>query len=281
MQQLWCNGQWVEARDFTASPTDRGLTLGLGLFETLLAVDGVPVFAERHLARLRGGCERLGWMPDLPNLPDIMVHLLYRNDLTTGRAKIRLAITGGSGPLDDLTLGADLRIWMTVTPLAVSSPTTSANLSPWVRNERSPLAGLKCASYAENLLALEHAARLGFEETVFLNTAGRLCEAATSNIFIVRNGGLLTPSPTSGCLPGITREVVLELAEQLRIPYQACDLTTSDLHAADELFLTSSIRGLTEVSRFEERTFPPGKITHALREAWTAATGPRSLHDPP
>ncbi|MCX6865282.1 MAG: aminotransferase class IV [Verrucomicrobia bacterium] len=273
MIQLWCNGQWLEVRDFTASPTDRGLTLGLGLFETLLALDGAPVFAERHLARLRNACERLGWQPELPDLREIMVQLLHRNDLTTGRAKIRLAITGGSGPLDDLTLGADHRVWMTAMPLAVPSPATTANLSPWVRNERSPLAGLKCAAYAENLIALEHAARLGFEETVFLNTAGRLCEAATSNIFVVKNGGLLTPSPASGCLPGITREVVLELADRLRIPCQACDLTTSDLHAADELFLTSSIRGPIEVSRFEERTFPPGKITHALREAWTAATG--------
>ena len=272
MKQLWCNGQWLDAGDSPVSPTDRGLTLGLGLFETLLVLDGAPVFAERHLARLRGGCTRLGWVPELPDLRRIMREIIHRNDLTTGRARIRLAITGGSGPLDDLTLGADHRVWMTATRTAVPAPATTANLAPWVRNERSPLAGLKCASYAENLLALEHAARLGFGETLFLNTAGRLCEAATSNIFIVANGGLRTPAPASGCLPGITREVVLELAELAGIPCQECDLSTSDLHAADEVFLTSSMRGLVEVSRFEQRSFPPGQVTNTLREAWTAAT---------
>ena len=62
MTQLWSNGQWLGAGDFTASPADRGLTLGLGLFETLLAMDGTPVFAERHLARLRGGCVPGRWL---------------------------------------------------------------------------------------------------------------------------------------------------------------------------------------------------------------------------
>ena len=272
MKQLWCNGQWLEARDFTASPADRGLTLGLGLFETLLALEGEPVFSERHLARLRDGCARLGWDPPLPDLREIMREIIQQNGLATGRARIRLAITGGSGPFRDLSLGSDHRIWMTAIRAAAASSTTTANLSPWVRNERSPLAGLKCASYAENLVALEHAARLGFEETVFLNTTGCLCEAATANLFLVKNGGLSTPSTASGCLPGITRAVVLELAESQGIPSRECDLTSDALHTADEMFLTSSVRGLTDVSRFEERTFPPGPVTRALREAWTAAT---------
>ena len=149
--------------------------------------------------------------------------------------------------------------------------TTSANLAPWLRNERSPLAGLKCASYAENLAALDHASRLGFEETLFLNTRGHLCEAATANLFLVRNARLLTPSLASGCLPGITRGVVVELAAQHGIPCEQGDLSEEDLHTAEELFLTSSIRGLMGVSLFEKRTLPPGPVTHFLREAWNEA----------
>ena len=271
MNHLWCNGQWLDALDFPASPTDRGVTLGLGLFETILAIDGTPIFAGRHLSRLRSGCERLGWDPELPDLPKIIGELVHRNELTSGRARIRLAITGGSGTLRHLALGPDHLVWMTAVPAPDAPLTTSANLSPWLRNERSPLAGLKCASYAENLAALEHAYQLGFEETLFLNTRGNLCEAATANLFLVRNARLLTPSPASGCLPGITRGVVIGLAAQHGIPCEEGDLSEEDLHAAEELFLTSSIRGLTGVSLFEKRTFPPGPMTRFLREAWHEA----------
>jgi branched-subunit amino acid aminotransferase/4-amino-4-deoxychorismate lyase len=272
MTQLWCNGQWLDAGDFPASPADRGVTLGLGLFETLLALDGEPVFAERHLARLLDGCGRLGWRPDLPDLRPVMEELLRLNHLGRTRSRIRLAISGGSGALRDLALGADHLVWMTASPAAVAPRAMSAHLSPWVRNERSPLAGLKCASYAENLIALQHAARLGFEECLFLNTAGHLCEAATANVFLVANGTLLTPSPACGCLPGITRGVVIELANQLGIPCEEGTLGVADLLAADALFLTSATRGLIDVARVGDRPFPAGPVSHVLREAWDAAT---------
>ena len=271
MTTIWCNGQWLDALDFTAMPTDRGFMHGLGLFETILAVDGRPIFAERHLARLVAGCERLGWTMGLLDFSAIMAGLIVRNELEKGRSRIRLAISAGSGPVHDLELGADHVVWMLATPAAEPPLTTTANLSPWVRNERSALSGLKCASYAENLIALEHAARLGFEETVFLNTSGLLCEAATSNVFLVKNGEVFTPSLESGCLPGITRAVVFEMAARLGISCSECDLTTADLASADELFLTSSIRGLMGVSRFGARTLPAGPVTRALRAAWDAA----------
>ena len=245
---------------------------GLGLFETILAVDGIPVFADRHVARLRGSCERLGWLFEFPDFVKIMTELIRMNSLTDGRSRIRLAISAGSGLIHDLALGSDHVAWMTATPIAAAPSATTANLSPWLRNERSALAGLKCASYAENLLALEQASRLGFEETLFANTAGHLCEAATSNVFVVKNGSLHTPSLGSGCLPGITRSVVIELAATLGISCEERDLPVDELHAADELFLTSSIRGVMAVSRFEDRVLPPGPVTRALRHAWDTAT---------
>ena len=241
---------------------------GLGLFETLLAVDGAPVFVERHLDRLHAACKRLAWPVEYPGLREAIVELLQRNGLTEGRARIRFSITAGSGTLRDLSLGADHLVWMTAAPMVDVPASTSACLSPWPRNEHSPLAGLKCASYAENLLALQHAERLGFEETLFLNTAGHLCEAATSNVFLVKNGGLHTPSLDAGCLPGITRAVVMELAEKLGIPCDQRDMPVEALRDADELFLTSSIRGVMALSRFEQRTLAPGPVTQRLREAW-------------
>lgn len=276
MTHVWCNGHWLDPLDFPGSATDRGLTVGLGLFETILGLDGKPVFAERHLVRLQDGCGRLGWQPEWPDLLGIMGELIAHNELGAGRSRIRLALTAGSGVSHDLSLGADHVMWMTAAPVAEPPVSTTADLSPWRRNDRSPLAGLKCASYAENLVALSHAGRLGFEETLFLNTAGHLCEAATSNVFVATNGQLHTPPLSSGCLPGITRAVVIELAEKLGIPCHEQDLPEDALHAADEIFLTSSIRGVMGVSRFGERSLPAGPLTTRLREAWHAATRGKS-----
>ena len=268
MTRLWCNGQWMNLKDFPASATDRGVTLGLGLFETVLAVDGTPVFVGEHLARLRASCERLGWHVPIPNLSQEMRELLVNNDLSSGRSRIRLSISGGSGTAHSTSLGADHVIWMQATHASIPPMTTTAVLSPFVKNERSALAGLKCTSYAENVLALEHAGRLGYEEAVFLNTTGHICEAATANVFLVCNGKLLTPSLESGCLPGITREIVIGLANQAGIPCETGSLTQGDLSSADELFLTSSIRGVMGVARFGDRNLPVGATTGILREAW-------------
>src|ERR1035437_4780740 len=141
MSTLWVNGRWLDALDFPACPGDRGLTVGLGLFETILALDGEPVFAERHLARLRAACQRLGWQPELPDGAPMLRELLKRNHLADGRARLRLALTGGSSTTRDLALGGDHLVWMTAVAAADAPPTTTACLSPWLRNERSPLAG--------------------------------------------------------------------------------------------------------------------------------------------
>ena len=247
---------------------DRGAILGLGLFETILALDGVTVFSDRHLSRLRSSAGKLGWNFEFPDFRETAGKLLVLNDLATGRAKIRLTLTAGSGQLDDLTQGDDRVLWMSALPVTNSHDSLTACQSPWPRNEKSPLIGLKCASYAENLIALDHARRLGFQETLFLNTAGHLCEAATANLFLVKKGLLFTPPLASGCLPGVTREVVIELAGNSGIPCQESDLFPADLDEAEEIFLTSSIRGITGLSRLDSRLLEPGPTTQVLREAW-------------
>lgn len=271
MTQIWCNGQWLDVSEFPSSPMDRGAILGFGLFETMLALDGAAVFADQHLARLQQACSRLSWNVFLPDFQGTAAELLARNGLTAGRARVRLAITGGSGPIHDLTLGSDHLVWMTA--LAATEPPASltACLSPWPRNERSPLAGLKCASYAENLFALDHARRQGFDEAIHLNTAGHLCEAATANIFLVSQGTLITPPLASGCLPGITREVVIGLARGLGLPCDVRDVLPVELTSAEEVLLTSSIRGVTQLSRFDEHQYAAGRTTQVLRAAFDEA----------
>lgn len=271
MSEIWCNSQWLPEANYPGAAQDRGAFLGLGLFETMLAVDGVLVFADHHLSRLRKSGGRIGWSIDLPDLRQIAAELLVRNQLTTGRARLRLIVTGGSGLHNDLTPGADRLIWLAAFPGGDVPESTSLCISPWPRNERSPLAGLKTACYAENIFALDHARRLGFEEAVFLNTAGHLCETATANLFLVKNGVLLTPSLDSGCLPGIGREVLLEIADEHGIFTEERVLTLDDLHAADEIFISSSTRGPVSVSRFESLALGTGAVTQTLRKAYSEA----------
>jgi len=271
MNSIWCNGQWLPADNYPGAAQDRGAFLGLGLFETLGAIDGVPAFLERHLARIHQSCARLGWSVDLENFREVAGELLVRNSLAAGRARLRLIVTAGSGPHNDLAQGSDHLVWLAAFPLGETPESVTACLSPWPRNERSPLAGMKTACYAENLFALDHARRLGFDEAIFLNTAGHLCEAATANLFLVRNGILLTPSLESGCLPGIGREVVCELAPAHGIPCEEKVLTLEDLRAADEIFLSSATRGPFAVSRLEEQRLKSRTIVEPLRKLWCEA----------
>lgn len=268
MTQIWCNGQWLPSARYPGAGQDRCTLFGLGLFETLLALDGLPVFANRHLSRLRNSGGKLGWSIDFPGFHEIAGELLARNQLATGRARLRLTVTGGSGLVNDLTSGSDHLVCLAAFPAAEPPESLAVSLSPWPRNEHSPLVGMKTASYAENLVALDHARRLGFQETVFLNTGGQLCEAATANLFLVKNGRLLTPDLASGCLPGIAREVLCELAPAQSIPCEEKPLVLADLHAADEIFLSSATRGPTAVSRFVDRSFPSGPVTALLRKRW-------------
>ena len=268
MSEIWCNGCWLSADNYPGTACDRGACLGLGLFETFLAIDGRPLFADRHLARLRKSCDRLGWSVDFPNFLGVLTELVARNNLATGRVRLRLVVTGGSGPLDDLTAGVDRLVWLSAFRAAEVPESMMLCLSPWPRNERSPLAGMKAGCYAENLIALDHARQTGFQETVVLNTAGDLCEAATANLFLVKNGVILTPSLDSGCLPGIGREVVCEIAEAHGIPCEQRRLTLADLNTADEIFLISSTRGPVPVSRFEDREIFCGPFAVTLQRLW-------------
>jgi len=274
MSTLWCNGQWLEPGDFPAAPFDRGAILGLGLFETLLGLDGTVVFCERHLERLAAGCARFGWVApqqQFPELPAAMARLLQLAGHGAGRARIRLTVTAGTGPLTDVASGADRSVWMAAAPLAEPPASLAVTVAPWPRNERGALAGLKCAAYAENLVALDLARRAGFDETLFFNTAGDLCEAATANVFVVSEGVLRTPPLASGCLAGVTRAVVLDLAAAQGMACEEVALRRFDLDRADELWLTSATRGPVAVSRIGARQLARPRLGMRLRGLWEAA----------
>ena len=171
--------------------------------------------------------------------------------------RLRLTVAGTPDPI----------VMARATPLDPWPPTADVVLVPWPRNERSAVAGLKTVSYAENDVALAWAADRDAGEAIFANTAGRLCEGAGSNVFIVRDGRLLTPPLSSGCLAGVTRELLLEAGVA-----REEDLEASALARADEAFLTSSTREVHPIRLVDGRPLPrcPGPLTQRAADAFAA-----------
>jgi len=230
----------------------------------LLALDGEPVALDLHLARMRDGAERLGLAAGKLGGGEIaaaMIGLLERSGLATGRARVRLALSAGAGDLRRLEAGCDAVLWMTATACPPAPESVTLVTADFPRNERSPLSGIKCASYAENLIALDQARRAGADEAVFFNTRGELCEAATANVFLVRDGEVLTPPLSSGCLPGTMRARVME-----RIAVEERPLTAADLAAAEEVFVTSATRGVVPVVGWDGRVLPAGRLAAGLKK---------------
>jgi branched-chain amino acid aminotransferase len=145
-------------------------------------------------------------------------------------------------------------------------PTETVASVPWPRNERGATAGLKTISYAENVRALAYAHEQGANEAVFCNTRGELCEATGSNLFAVLGGVVCTPPPDSGCLLGVTRALVLEIARAHGISTEERVLTPGDLRGADEAFLTSTTREVQAIARVDDLALPdaPGPVTKQL-----------------
>ena len=260
-QQVWLDGALVTAADAGVSAFDRGITLGEGVFETIKATHGRPFAVRRHLERLRRSAQALAidvrWSDDeLRAAIDAVL-----GDLATEpRVRVRITATGGAAPLDPqraATADRSATVVVAAGPFEPWPPSSTVCTVPWPWNERSPLAGVKTTSHVEHVLAQTHARSQGCDEAVFANTAGRLCEGAASNVFVAVDGRLLTPSLASGCLPGVTRALVLEVtnAEEAELPIDV-------LATADEIFLTSSTRDVQPVRLVDGRDLgPTGPLT--------------------
>jgi branched-chain amino acid aminotransferase len=138
-------------------------------------------------------------------------------------------------------------------------PTATAVVAPWPHDERNPLAGVKTTSRADTVMGLAYARERGADEALFLNGRGDVCEATTANVFAVQDGNVATPPLSAGCLPGITREHVLRACAELGVETAETDLPRSALAEADELFLTSSTRGVQPLVRVDNAKVGDGE----------------------
>jgi branched-chain amino acid aminotransferase len=237
---LWLDGELVRADEARVSPLDHGLLVGDGVFETLRVYDGVPFAWTRHHRRLVRSAAGLGLA-------------------APGSQELRAAV---DGPPTVIVVSAPATPWPAIVDVVVV---------PWTRNERGAVAGLKTTSYAENVRALAYARERDAGEAIFLNTRGELCEATGSNVFVVRDGVVLTPPADAGCLLGVTRALVLELCADHGILAEEAALGPAGLGDAEEAFLTSSTREVQPVGRVDGRALPaaPGPTTEKLARLLT------------
>ena len=263
----WVNGALVDATAPQIKLDDHGFTVADGVFETLKTVEARPFALDRHVSRLERSAAGLG----LPPPPRREVYAAVeqvveanQQDLSAHPGIVRITYTSGSGPLGSDRGPGPTTLVVTAQAGKLWPATTSIARSPWPRNERSPVVGLKCTSYAENALALDWAKKRGHSEALLANLRGDLCEGTGSNVFLVLDGELVTPPLESGCLAGITRELVLTWcdATERTLPAQA-------LLEADEVFLTSSTRNVHPVHLVDDHKLTaPGPVTQACQRTF-------------
>ncbi len=264
--KTWLDGVVLDADRAAVRASDHGLTVGDGVFETMKVSDGVPFALTRHLVRLRRSAEGMGLdAPSHDHLRAAVAEVINANaEESVGR--LRITLTGGPGPSGTARGDSGPTLLVTCSAASPWPPSTAVVTVPWRRNEYSAVTGIKTTSYAENVVALARAQQQGASEALFLNTQGRLCEGTGSNLLLGLEGLLLTPPLSSGCLAGVTRELVIEWCGVVE-----GDLLPSDGERATEVALTSSTRDVHPVHALDGRELTaPGPLTAAAMATFAA-----------
>lgn len=226
--------------------TDRGLLLGDGLFETLLAVDGEVRHVEAHLDRMAAGCLRLG-LPALDRETARALVLAAPGEagLSFGRAAVRLTLTAGSGGrgLDRPEAPAPVLL-AAAAPAPPQGAPARAVVATVRRNEGSPASRLKTLAYLDNVLARAEARAAGGDEALMLNNRGELACASAGNLFWLDGEGLATPALECGVLAGLARGRVLAAARAMGIEAREVRAGVEALSDAAAAFLTNSLTGV-------------------------------------
>ena len=254
---VWLNGRLVNGDDARLPIDDHGLVVGDGAFETLKTHGGQAFAVTRHLRRLRRTLEALAI--DVPD-PDMLRAAIDETVSAGGHteSRIRVTVTAGSGSLGSGMPGGEPSVVVAVTELGPKVVPMAITV-PWTRNERGATAGLKTTSYAENVRALRVAHEAGASEALLANTRDELCEGTGTNVFVVVDGQLLTPPLSSGCLAGVSRELLIEAADVTEQP-----LPFDILGTADEIFLTSTTRDVQGLTMIDDRALVVGPVTRRM-----------------
>ncbi|WP_333588107.1 aminotransferase class IV [Phenylobacterium sp.] len=234
---------------------DRGLLLGDGLFETVLAEQGDLLWFDDHLARLQAGCAALGLpSPDPAAARQAALEALAAAGLAQGRAAVRLTWTAGSGGRGlDRPIPPQPRWLITAAPAPRPTAPVGLALVEVRRNEGSPASRHKTLAYLDNVLARREAQAKGGEEAVMLNNRGEAACAAAANFFWRTAEGWRTPALDCGALAGLARARVLALARSAGVEILEVREGAEDLARAEAAFISNSLIGVRAVDRLDGR----------------------------
>jgi len=275
---VYLDGSFIPRSKAQVSAFDHGFLYGYGLFETMRAYNRKIFLLDRHLERLYQSAELIGLNRALAgvNLKQACTDTLVANDLKD--ARMRLTVTrGDAGPFPGKKQAAPATVLITAiayTPLSVSiyEKGYKALISTFRRDSQLMLSRLKSTNYLLSVLARKEAEDAGMDEALLLNERSTIAEGSISNVFFVAGGELVTPPVASGILPGIAREVVLELAAGSKIKAIETEIGEDNLSRFDEAFLTNSVLEIMPLVAIRDKvgntcnigSGKPGEITKRL-----------------
>ena len=228
----------VVSEDEKILPIESSLLRGDGVFETVLSIDEKAIAWDRHYARMQKAANKI-----LINIPakidiDLAIAAILKDEI--GRNRLRVVCLADGG-------------WfLTLQPITEIAESISITRFPFIRDSRSAISGIKSLSYSESIIAIRHAENLGFADSIFLNEREEVVETGLANILILNQDGWRTPAISSGCLPGVTRELLM-----IWFGVKEAVLNFDDLLKAKAVYLTSSIRLIQRVDKVEQKLYSP------------------------
>lgn len=270
---VWIQGRVIPAAKAQISVFDRGLLYGDGLFETVRSYRGRVFALEEHRARMLHSARELGIPTPHLDWARGIARLLAANGLSTKDASVRITLTRGPAP-PGLLPPAKPRPTLFAFALPVPASLDrqrrrgiAAVSVPFARP--AALASHKLVDYVPAILARRQAAKRNAQEALYVSE-GEVLEATTANVFAVLEGALCTP-PLRGALPGVTRQIVIQLAKEAGIEVRETKLLLERVRTADEIFLTSSVAEILPVVRLDENKVgsgQPGPLTRQLQQKY-------------
>lgn len=259
---LLLNGEERIASEPLFTSHNRSFRYGDGLFESMRLVNGQLCFSRRHLQRLMSGVQLLQLrLPDQfvsLSLEEWCKRLAERNSITEG-ARVRLSVFRNDGgyyhPLVNEASWL-LELWpMEANQYMLNEKGLSIELYQDIRKPVNKLSTLKTANSQLYVLAALYANKMNVDDSVLINQSGNVIEATGSNLFAVKNGVLYTSPVSEGCVAGVMRSVIMEIAQENRIAVYEVPLPLSVLLNSDEIFLTNAVRGIQWVSTYRAKKY--------------------------
>ena len=266
------NERLIPMEEVRLSPGQAGLLNGWGVFTTLRIYGRSPFAFDRHWRRLTTDANRLRIPVELKaeTVFERLASLIEANHVADGCARIYLIYNRiGYWVSDEPMPDVDLIMYTADLPRR-KGPVRLA-MQAHNRHAANLLAGVKVTSWLQNVWMLDQTLQRGFDEVILLNERNEVAECTAANIFCVRNGEVVTPPLSSGCLPGVTRSILLEIVHDAGLQIREAPLTVQNLFEADEVFITSTTREVQPVSQIEERRIAQvgGPVTRRLAEAFS------------